>query len=142
MTYMSTDIHQDSPLPDVDASTTTNSFDSSPTSSGTNEQFQEIWSKVSDILAAPIEYLTDFFKRYQRYIITVLVAVSAFISVKLVFAVLSALNGIPLVSPVLELIGLGYSIWFVYRYLWHASSRQELLENFNSLKDQVLGNKA
>ncbi|MEO0491699.1 MAG: CAAD domain-containing protein, partial [Cyanobacteria bacterium J06659_2] len=71
-----------------------------------------------------------------------LVVASAAIAVRLTLAILGALNGIPLLPALLELIGLGYTAWFVYRYLWRAANRQELVENFNSLKDQVLGNKA
>ncbi|MEO0538044.1 MAG: CAAD domain-containing protein [Cyanobacteria bacterium P01_A01_bin.123] len=139
---MSTEIHQDPPLPDVDTSTTANPLESSTSKSGGNEQFQEIWGKVSEVLAAPIDYLTDFFKNYRPYIIAVLVVASAAIAVRLTLAILGALNGIPLLPALLELIGLGYTAWFVYRYLWRAANRQELVENFNSLKDQVLGNKA
>ncbi|HEY9737803.1 MAG TPA: CAAD domain-containing protein, partial [Trichocoleus sp.] len=67
---------------------------------------------------------------------------ASIISVKLVLAVLGAINEIPLLSPTFELIGLTYSGWFVYRYLLRASNRQELVEDINSLKDQVLGKRA
>ena len=36
-------------------------------------------------------------------------------------------------------VGMGYTAWFIYRYLWKASNRQELSRDFNSLKEQVLG---
>jgi threonine/homoserine/homoserine lactone efflux protein len=54
-------------------------------------------------------------------------------------ALLDALNDIPLLLPILELIGLAYTTWFVYRYLISAVSRQELSEEIKSLKDYVLG---
>ena len=52
---------------------------------------------------------------------------------------LDALNGIPLVSPTFELIGIGYSAWFVNRYLLKASNRQELAQEIQGLKQQVVG---
>ena len=49
------------------------------------------------------------------------------------------MNDIPLVSPTFELIGIGYSVWFVYRYLLKASTRQELTHEISTLKTQVVG---
>ncbi|WP_243903127.1 CAAD domain-containing protein, partial [Aetokthonos hydrillicola] len=46
---------------------------------------------------------------------------------------------IPLVAPTFELIGIGYSVWFVYRYLLKASTRQELTDEIAGLKTQVVG---
>jgi hypothetical protein len=65
----------------------------------------------------------------------------AVVSVKLTLALLDAINDIPLLAPTFELIGLAYTAWFIYRYLWKASTRQELSGDFNALKDQVLGGK-
>lgn len=104
------------------------------------EQWQEIVDKVSAFLGELPEYLSGFFGEYKQPIVTIGLIVAAIISVKLTLAVLGALNDIPLLSPLLELIGLGYSAWFVYRYLWKASSRKELADDFNALKEQVLGN--
>lgn len=111
-----------------------------PSGEQAKEQWQEIVDKVSAFLAELPEYLSGFFGEYKQPIVTIGLIVAAIISVKLTLAVLGALNDIPLLSPLLELIGLGYSAWFVYRYLWKASSRKELANDFNALKEQVLGN--
>jgi hypothetical protein len=37
------------------------------------------------------------------------------------------------------LIGIGYSAWFVNRYLLKASNRQELAQEIQGLKQQVVG---
>ena len=110
-----------------------------PSGEQAKEQWQEIVDKVSAFLAELPEYLSGFFSEYKQPIVTIGLIVAAIISVKLTLAVLSALNDIPLLSPMLELIGLGYSAWFIYRYLWRASSRKELASDFNALKEQVLG---
>ena len=39
----------------------------------------------------------------------------------------------------MEIVGLGYSGWFVWRYLLKASNRKELLGEFDALKNQVFG---
>lgn len=105
----------------------------------TSQQVQQVWDKISALLGDLPEYVTDFFKEYRRPIITIGLIFGAVVSVKLVLAILGAVNEIPLLSPTFELIGLTYSGWFVYRYLLRASNRQELVEDINTLKDQVLG---
>ncbi len=64
------------------------------------------------------------------------------ISVKIVVAVLGAIDDIPLLAPLMEMVGLGDSDWFVWRYLWKASNRKELLTEFDALKNQVFGDNA
>jgi hypothetical protein len=60
-------------------------------------------------------------------------------AIKLTLALVDAINDIPLVALTLELIGLGYTSWFVYRYLLSAASRQELSEKVKTIKAQILG---
>ena len=109
------------------------------TSAESQEQWQDIVDKISAFLADLPTYLSDFFGEYKRPIITIGIIAGAIVSVRLLLAVLGAINDIPLLSPLFELIGLGYSAWFIYRYLLQASTRQELSKDFNSLKEQVLG---
>lgn len=106
-------------------------------------QSQDQWLKygeqVSGFLATLPEYLGSFFNRYKQPLITIGLIVAAIVSVRVVLAILDALNDIPLVAPTFELIGIGYSAWFVYRYLLKASNRQELTSEIAALKSQVVG---
>jgi hypothetical protein len=110
-----------------------------PSTDSSNEQWRQVGERVSEFLSDLPDYLTDFFGEYKRPIVTIGLIFGAFIGVKLLLAILGAINDVPLLSPFFELVGMGYSAWFVYRYLWRASSRQELSHDFNSLKEQVLG---
>lgn len=112
-----------------------------PYSSSTEseEQWKQVANQVTGFLADLPEYLGEFFGEYRRPIVTVGLVVGAVIAVKLTLAVLDAVNDIPLLEPTFELIGLGYSAWFIYRYLLRASNRRELVDDFNELKGQVLG---
>ena len=38
---------------------------------------------------------------------------------------------------IFELVGLGYSAWFTYRYLLFKSSREELVEDIEGLKKKI-----
>jgi len=105
------------------------------------QQYQQIIDKVTALLGDLPDYLTSFFGQYRRPIVTLGLVIGAIIAVRLTLAVLSSINDIPLLAPLFELIGIGYSAWFIYRYLLKASNRSELVSDFNSLKDQVLGNR-
>merc|ERR1712216_770866 len=50
--------------------------------------------------------------------------------------VVGAINAIPVLPKVMELVGLGYSSWFVYRYVLYKDSRKELVEQFDALKNK------
>lgn len=119
--------------------------DSAPSSLATrtsptqDEQWREIGSQISRFLALLPDYIGRFFSEYKQPIITVGLIFAAIITVKVVLAVIDALNDIPLLSPTFELIGIGYSVWFVNRYLLQASKRQELSQELQSLKKQVVG---
>jgi len=109
-------------------------------------QSQEEWLKygeqISSFLAALPEYLGTFYNKYKQPLIFAAVFVAAVVAVKVVLAVLDALNDIPLVAPTFELIGIGYSTWFVYRYLLKASTRKELTNEIQGLRSQVVGQNA
>jgi CAAD domains of cyanobacterial aminoacyl-tRNA synthetase len=111
-------------------------------SSPSNEQWKEVGEKVSGFLADLPDYVTEFFGEYRRPIITVSLAIASIIAVKLLLAILGAVNDIPLLSPLFELVGMSYSAWFVYRYVLKEDTRKELSEGFSSLKEQVLGKKS
>ncbi|KAH6760123.1 CURVATURE THYLAKOID 1D-like protein [Perilla frutescens var. hirtella] len=56
-------------------------------------------------------------------------------------AVVGAIDSIPLFPKMLELIGLGYTIWFSSRYLLFKENRDELVTRVEQIKQQVLGSK-
>ncbi|GAB2271780.1 Protein CURVATURE THYLAKOID 1A, chloroplastic [Dionaea muscipula] len=53
--------------------------------------------------------------------------------------VVGAINSVPLLPKVMELVGLGYTGWFVYRYLLFKTSRKELAQDIESLKKKIAG---
>jgi len=52
--------------------------------------------------------------------------------------ILTSVKSLPLVSDAFELIGTGYTAWFVYRYLLFEGSRKELMEDIEQLKNNLL----
>lgn len=100
---------------------------------------QEWVSIGRDFLARMYDYIGDFISDNEKVLVNLLLVFLAVIAVRVTLAVLAAINDFPLLSPLFELIGLGYTGWFVYRYLWKESNRQELKSELNALKSQVMG---
>ncbi|XP_030939124.1 protein CURVATURE THYLAKOID 1A, chloroplastic [Quercus lobata] len=63
----------------------------------------------------------------------------AVVAVWLSSILVSAINSVPLLPKIMELVGLGYTGWFVYRYLLFKSSRKELATDIESLKKKIAG---
>ena len=103
------------------------------------DQWVEYGEKVSSFLATLPEYVGTIFNKYKQPLVVFGLIVASIVTLRVLFAILDALNDIPLVAPTFELIGIGYSAWFVYRYLLKASSRQELTSEITTLKSQVVG---
>ncbi|CAO2828234.1 unnamed protein product [Amaranthus hypochondriacus] len=63
----------------------------------------------------------------------------ALVSVWLLSAIVGAIDSIPVVPKILEVVGLGYSVWFTTRYLLFKKSRDELGSKIEEIKREVLG---
>jgi len=110
-----------------------------PPATANTAQWQQISQQVTDFLAELPEYIGSFYQQYSQSILTVLLILSAIVTLKVVLALVGAINDIPLLAPLFELIGISYSGWFIFRYLLKASTRQELSAEINTLKNQVFG---
>nr|XP_018679211.1 PREDICTED: protein CURVATURE THYLAKOID 1A, chloroplastic-like isoform X2 [Musa acuminata subsp. malaccensis] len=63
----------------------------------------------------------------------------ALLAVWLSAVVIGAVNSVPLLPKIMELVGLGYTGWFVYRYLLYKDSRKELATDIEALKKKIAG---
>jgi glutamyl-tRNA synthetase len=127
---------------DASASPPGGATSASVTPDATTSQLDGIKNQIVTILSDLPEYVTAFVKDYQKPLVTVGLILAILVSLRVLVAVLDVLNGIPLVQPTFEIVGLSYSIWFVYRYLLSASTRSELSSQLEQLKQQVAGDKA
>jgi len=103
------------------------------------DQWKQVAERVYQFLAGLPEFVSEFFGEYRRPLITLGLIFGSIVSVKLTLALLDAIDDIPLLAPTFELIGMVFTAWFIYRYLWKASNRQELASQLNDWKSQVLG---
>ena len=109
--------------------------------SDTAEQAKEILAKVASVLGDSPTYVVETFNEYKRPLTVIGLVFGALIAIKMMFAILAAINDIPVLAPTMELIGLIYTGWFIYRYLLKANNRSELLSNLGEVKDQITGNR-
>ncbi|MFM2304083.1 MAG: hypothetical protein RLZZ135_1493 [Cyanobacteriota bacterium] len=100
----------------------------------------ESLEKFRTILAELPSYIGKIYQNNQGAFITVGIFFGIIVALKLMVALLSAIEGIPFMASILEIIGLGYTGWLVWRYLLHASTRDELNGEINNLKSEILGN--
>ena len=61
----------------------------------------------------------------------------AFLALWFSTTLIGAINAFPLLPRIMELVGLGYTSWFVYRYLLFKDSRDELASDVEGLKDKI-----
>ncbi len=84
---------------------------------------------------------TEFFNNNRQLFITLGWTVLAIIGAKFVFAALGTIDDIPLVTPILKIVGLVSVVRFSWRYLIREHDRQELLEIIDRTKAEVLGDR-
>jgi len=119
--------------------------DTHPTSTASSSeakllaQTQDIWNQGAKFLSDLPTNLGQFFSNYQQAITVAGLLFVAIIALKVVVGTMSAINDIPIVSSTFEVVGLGYTIWFVYRYFRTSKNRQELAQATQSFKEQIFG---
>jgi len=105
-------------------------------------QTQQIKEQIISILSEFPAYIGSFYEQYKSPLTVVGVILASIISLKVLLGVIDELNDIPLLAPTFELIGIGYTVWFVYRYLLRSSNRQQLGQEIQALKEQIFGKKS
>ncbi|BAY91254.1 MULTISPECIES: nitrogenase vanadium-iron protein, alpha chain [unclassified Tolypothrix] len=101
-------------------------------------QWQLVSRKVWGILKQLPQYIAKFSSQNQPLILGIILMIAVLITVKLVIALLNAINEIPLLPFVFELVGISYVGWFISRYLLKASARQELVNRIHSLQKEIV----
>ncbi len=120
-------------------STASEASASSPTEPATPAS-EQIMQQVKDFAAKLLQQMQSSFSVEQKSaVIVVVLVIIAIPVIILANKVLNVIDGIPLLEPVLELVGLVYTFWFVYRYLIFAQSRKELIDSITGIKSKILG---
>lgn len=105
-------------------------------------EWLEVVEKGLQVLAIFPDFLGKVLGEYRGPLTTVGLILVAGLGIAVADGVLARLNAIPLFAPTFELVGLGFTGWFVFRYLLYADTRQELLAEYHEIKDRIAGGKA
>lgn len=109
------------------------------TDEATSMDVKEIGEKLRDFVEVFPQQVGETFEIYKKPLTTAAIVLGALVSVAVADGVLDVLNALPLVAPLLELVGLGYTVWFAWHYLRYAESRQKLAEDYRQIKAQITG---
>jgi CAAD domains of cyanobacterial aminoacyl-tRNA synthetase len=108
-------------------------------SADVDNQVQRISQQVSDFFAELPDKISRFYQEYKLPVISFALLVIAIITLRIGVAIVGTVNDIPFVKPLFELIGMGYTFWFTYRYLLKESTRKELFGELSLMKKQIVG---
>lgn len=111
----------------------------SPDQTFENAEWQEQLEKALQFLVVFPDYFGNVLGEYRKPLTTVGLILVAGLGIAVADGVLARLNAIPLFSPIFELVGLGFTGWFVVRYMLYANTRSELLQEYDQIKTRILG---
>uniref|UniRef100_B8HQN7 Cyanobacterial aminoacyl-tRNA synthetase CAAD domain-containing protein n=1 Tax=Cyanothece sp. (strain PCC 7425 / ATCC 29141) TaxID=395961 RepID=B8HQN7_CYAP4 len=103
------------------------------------QDWQQLRTRLSWLLTEFPERMGEVFGEYKQPITTAAIVLAAIPFVAFAAAILEVINAIPLFAPTFELIGFGFTSWFIYRYLLFADRRQEFTQSLEALKQEILG---
>ncbi|KAL2336117.1 hypothetical protein Fmac_010563 [Flemingia macrophylla] len=131
--------------PRVSNTTTTTLFSSSLNQFSVSRKSSLLLTRASSEESSPVdanELFTDLKGKWdavENKSTVLLYGGGALVAVWLSSILVSAINSVPLLPKIMELVGLGYTGWFVYRYLLFKSSRKELATDIDALKKKITG---
>lgn len=106
------------------------------------ETLDDIQGKVTRFLEKLPDDASAFFNNNRQAFNTLGLILLGFLGLRVLFAVLDAIDDIPLMAFFLKVTGLVYLTQFVWRYLMRASDRQRLAQNIEQIKNDLLGNRS
>lgn len=110
---------------------------SAPESSASDGQ--PILGQAADLVANLPEYAGNFVTEYQKALVALGLLASVLITGRVTLAMLDTINQIPMLGGLLEVIGILFTIWFVFRHLLFAANRQKIALQIDLLTADVLG---
>jgi isoleucyl-tRNA synthetase len=85
------------------------------------------------------EYAGNFVTEYQKALVALGLLASVLITGRVTLAILDTINQIPVLGGLLEVIGILFTIWFVFRHLLFAANRKKIALQIDLLIADVLG---
>ena len=103
------------------------------------ETLLAIKTNIAGFFEEVVYTVVTFYRNNQQLLITLGITLLVVMGLKLLFAGLNAIDDLPLVTPVLKLIGLVYVVRFIWQYIIREQDRHQLSEKIEALKAEVFG---
>jgi len=94
---------------------------------------------VQDALSNTTNFLQTKWEQTEDKPAAVAVTAGAFLLLITASSVVDAIDRIPIVSDLIELVGIGVSAWFIYRFLIFGPDREELVSKIKAFVNKVYG---
>lgn len=85
-----------------------------------------------------VEEVLQILSSYQQVIIYGVLAFLTIVFIRLTFVAIDAIHSVPFFAFIFELIGLGASVWFAFRYLLSVATRAELRDELTSIRTRFI----
>jgi type III secretory pathway component EscR len=111
------------------------------TTDSAKETLETIQTKAPGVFDEITSAVPAFFQQNRQLLTNIGLIFLAFVVIKLAFAGIDAIDDLPLVTPLLKIVGLVSVVKFTWNYLIRKQDREKLVEKFNTTKAEVLGNR-
>ena len=112
------------------------------TTDAAKETFETIQAEAPGVFEEVTSAVPAFFNQNRQLLINLGLIFLAFVVTKLAFAGINAIDDLPLVTPLLKVVGLFYVVKFIWNYLLREQDREKLVAKFNKTKAEVLGDRS
>ena len=102
-------------------------------------EITDFWVTMRPLLEEPLTYIQRFFSDFRRPAGSLILFAALLITLQVLSAIVSTLESLPLVAPVLELVGIGYTAWFVSKNLLYAPKRRQTWQQLAHWRQEVMG---
>lgn len=100
---------------------------------------QQVWDKIAWFLSKLPDGIGKTLKNNEKPIVLLSLIFGILIVLQIVLAVIDTIDNTPIVSQTFRLIGLGFSLWFIARYIISWNGRQQLGNLYQQFKTEVVG---
>ena len=95
-------------------------------------------SQTNQFVNSLTEELTKLVAQNKQLLVVAGIFLCVLVALKMAGAMMATIAEIPFLAPLLKIVGIVYSGWFIYRYLIRASQRQELFGRITAAKENFL----
>ena len=106
---------------------------------GVQAEVMDFWETMRPLLEEPLTYISRFFQDVRRPGFTVLLLVAVWVTLRILGALIGAIETVPLLAPTLRLIGLGYTLWFARQNLLTSEQRRQTWAIADRWRREIVG---